>query len=155
MKEEEIRKIYEDYYTAIKAKPFDLDKVVAFFAEDIYYEDLAFAYICRNKAEARAYFDKFWAVWPDNVLEITWFLVSGNKLACEWVWTIPKESLASAAAASAGMSVPKDDLKVNGVSIQELDEKGKIKWGRDYYNLFQITQQFGVPTEVFLERLKL
>ena len=141
MTEEETRKIYEDYYAALMAKPFDLEKVVSFWADDIYYEDMAFEYICRNKAETRDFFIKSWAVWSSNILEITWFLVNKNRLACEWIWIIEDTG-----------------TKIHGVSIQELNAEGKIKWGRDYYDLFhkfQIAQQSGLSADAFWKKLKL
>jgi ketosteroid isomerase-like protein len=154
MKEEEARKLYEGYYGALKAKPFDMEKLVSFWAEDIRYEDVSAQAVCNSKAEGKAWFEKWWAAWPHNILEVINLFVSGDRLACEWIWTIPEESLTSEEAKAAGVHVAKTgDLKIKGVSIQELNAEGKIQGNRDYYDITAISQHLGMPTEEWIEKL--
>jgi steroid delta-isomerase-like uncharacterized protein len=138
MKEEEIRKIYEDYYRAINAKPFDLEKVISFFADDVYYEDPQLGYICRNKEEVRTFFKKCWTIWPEHIMAMTWFVASENRLACEFVWTMVQTG-----------------TKIKGMNIQELNNEGKIKWDRDYYDVSQITRQLGISIDDFFADVNL
>jgi ketosteroid isomerase-like protein len=109
-----------DYFTSYfdAWDNLDLERVMAFFAEDIVYEDTTVGAIARGTEQMRKFVKDSFRRVPDARFEFVHAFSTGTDYAMEWVM---------------------QPMGVRGLSIGKMHD-GKITENRDYWNgaLFQI-----------------
>lgn len=78
------RSLIENYIGAWNRH--DVDAIVAFFADDCYYEDTAFALINWGKDDVRAFCEHSFATMPDMHFDINATFIEGDGVG--WEWTV-------------------------------------------------------------------
>ena len=96
----------------------DVDKIMAFFADGIVYEDVTTGDLSKDRKEVQAFIQKFLTSTPGVKLVPSNMMITGNQAAIEWTM-------------SAGSG--DEAWQVRGVSMMAHD-KGKIIRVTDYWN---------------------
>jgi len=136
----DLKRVVEDYAAAWSAER-DVEKLVSFFADDGVYETLAGTLVHRGKEQLRAFFQSGKDSFPDEVVQLSSVLVSGDRFAIEGIMmgTLTTRYY-NFPATGKRFSVP---LAVIG----QLDpDNGKIKRVTTYFDLATFLRQVGLPT---------
>jgi steroid delta-isomerase-like uncharacterized protein len=62
----------------------DLEAVLGYYSEDVYFEDVSVPEPCRGKAAMRAFMAGFYRAFPDLRIEVCNIIASGNLVAAEY-----------------------------------------------------------------------
>ncbi len=113
------------------------DRVLAFFADDCVYENLARGATYRGKAELRAWVEGTFAAIPDTTLELSSLFASGRWVGCEWVMN------GTHTGDLPGIPATGKRFSVRGATVAEVTG-GKIARAADYWDLATFLRQLGV-----------
>ncbi len=115
----------------------DMDKVLDFFTDDFYLENLATGEVIRGKKELDADHKNLLATFPDFKWELKSCLSAGDRAAIEWVIS------GTQSGELAGMPATGKRFSLRGVSIMELRD-GKYCRETAYSNFASLLQQLGL-----------
>jgi ketosteroid isomerase-like protein len=111
---------FSDYFTSYfdAWHNLDLERVMAFFADDVVYEDTTVGAIARGTEQMRKFVKDSFRRVPDARFDLVYSFSTGTDYSMEWVM---------------------QPMGVRGLSIGKMRE-GKITENRDYWNgaLFQL-----------------
>lgn len=110
----------------------DADKVVAFYTDDIAYEDVPLVRTSHGKAELRKFVGDTFAAFPDLKVEVVKSLICHGHGVSEVVWS----------ATDKGYLKTDKKFSIRMVSVFEI-RKGKISRNEDFYDLASIMRQLG------------
>lgn len=110
----------------------DADKVVAFYTDDVAYEDVPLGRTSRGKTELRKFVEDTFAAFPDLKVEVVSSSICDGHGVSEVVWS----------ATDKGFLKTDKKFSVRMVSVLELHE-GKVSRNEDFYDLSTITGQLG------------
>ncbi|MBD2253581.1 ketosteroid isomerase-related protein [Nostoc parmelioides] len=115
----------------------NVESFLSLFAEDCYYEDVAFSMVSKGKEQLRDFFSATRTALPDLKMNVQSCFASETNGALEWVMQgTHKEAFHNVPASH-------QIIEVRGVTFINL-ENGKIKTNKDYYNLATLLQQIGM-----------
>ena len=116
----------------------DVNKVVSFYTDDCFYEDLAFGIVNHGKKELTAFVNTSFVDMPDLKFEVKSVFGAGAWGVTEWVMsgTFAHSSLPA-------MPATGKTFSLRGASIVQF-RGGKIARETDYYNLTTFLQQVGL-----------
>jgi steroid delta-isomerase-like uncharacterized protein len=129
-------KMLNDYMAALNAH--DLEKVLAFFADDAVYDCIPMGKVSHGKKEIKDFFSNTFTSFPDFKLEMKSGFNAGDRGAAEWVMsgTFAHSSIPE-------MPATGKKFSVRGAAITEF--KGdKISRNTNYWNLAAFLQQVGL-----------
>jgi steroid delta-isomerase-like uncharacterized protein len=129
-------KMLNDYMAALNAH--DLEKVLAFFADDAVYECMAQGRVNRGKKEIKDFLSSMFSDIPDVKFEMKSGFSAGDRGAGEWVM-----SGTFAHSSIPGVPATGKKFSVKGVAITEF-KGGKISRNTVYWNLAAFLQQVGL-----------
>ena len=112
--------------------------VAEFMAEDVIYEDLASGQVHEGRAGVEAFVRRTEDVSQDFRFTLVTDQRSGDQYAFEW------EMAGTHTGPGAGVPATGRSYRIRGVSIGQLDGKGKIRANHDYWNLADLLVQLGV-----------
>ena len=122
----------------------DPDRVVAFYTDDIAYEDVPLGRTSRGRAELRKFVEDTFAAFPDLRVELVSSSICDGHGVSEVVWS----------ATDRGLLKTEKRFSVRMVSVFELHD-GKISRNEDFYDLSTITRQLGAsPAEELADQKK-
>jgi steroid delta-isomerase-like uncharacterized protein len=110
----------------------DSDRVVAFYTDDIAYEDVPLGRTSRGKTELRKFVEDTFSVFPDLKVELVRSFICDGHGMSDVVWS----------ATDKGFLKTDKKFSVRMASVFELHE-GKISRNEDFYDLSTITRQLG------------
>ncbi len=111
----------------------DPDKVVAFYTEDVVYEDVAYGAVNHGTAELRRFAAGFFEAVPDLNLEVISTSAHNGHGAVEWVLS----------GTDKGLYKTGKRFSVRGASVFEM-RGGKCSANKDFYDFATIMRQLGV-----------
>jgi steroid delta-isomerase-like uncharacterized protein len=111
----------------------DPDRVVAFFTDDVTYEDVTYGMVAHGHPELRKMAADFFAAVPDLKLEVVNTRLDKNGGWVEWTFS----------GTDVGLYKTGKKFSVRGVSVFEI-RQGKFAADRDYYDSANIMRQVGV-----------
>ena len=114
----------------------DPDKVVAFYTEDVVYEDVTFGEVAHGREELKKLAAGFFAAVPDMKLETVSVSQHGNDGSVEWVFS----------GTDVGLFKTGKKFSVRGASRYQL-RGGKVSSNKDFYDAATIMRQVGVLRE--------
>jgi len=118
----------------------DLKKIDSFYAKDVIWYDLSYDYTTKGKQKvSKAITDAFMGFVPD----MYWgksgdVFVSGNTVVYEWVYGGTYNGEWD------GMMIHNKKFEIKGLSSTTINENGKIKSHKDYYDLLSFKRQLGL-----------
>lgn len=110
----------------------DADKVVAFYTDDVAYEDVPLGRTSHGKTELRKFVEDTFAAFPDLKVEVVSSSICDGHGVSEVVWS----------ATDKGFLKTDKRFSVRMVSVFELHQ-GKVSRNEDFYDLSTITRQLG------------
>ncbi|TAM47202.1 MAG: hypothetical protein EPN53_12155 [Acidobacteria bacterium] len=113
------------------------DRVLAFFADECVYENLARGEVYRGKDELGAWVAGAFAGIPDTALELTSLFASGRWVGCEWVMT------GTHTGDLPDLPATGKSFSIRGATVAEVSG-GKIVRAADYWDLASFLRQLGV-----------
>jgi steroid delta-isomerase-like uncharacterized protein len=117
------------------------ERVAAFMAEDVSYEDLALGQVHEGRAAIIGFVQASEEFSKDHKFEFVSEQTSGDRYALEW------EMVGTNTGDAGGLPATNKPFRIRGVSVGTLDPDGKIKHNRDYWNMADYLMQVGVlPT---------
>jgi steroid delta-isomerase-like uncharacterized protein len=118
----------------------DVERQVSLFTDDCIYEDVALGKTTHGKDELHAFSKEFFAGAPDLKEELKSVIVSGNRVAIEWIM--------SGTHTGDWPDLPANgkSFSMRGVSLMELRD-GKIQRNTDYYDSASWMRQLGVEPQ--------
>src|SRR5713101_10085104 len=111
----------------------DADKVVAFYTEDVVYEDVAYGVVNHGAPELRKFAAGFFEAVPDLRLELISSAIREGHGIAEWILSGTDKRLYNTG----------KKFSVRGVSVFEM-RGGKCSSNKDFYDLATIMRQVGV-----------
>jgi steroid delta-isomerase-like uncharacterized protein len=111
----------------------DPEKVIAFYTEDVVYEDVAYGAMNRGRAELRKFAADFFEAVPDLKLEVVSTSVHKGHGAVEWVLS----------GTDKGLYKTGKKFSVRGASVFEMRGR-KCSSNKDFYDFATIMRQLGV-----------
>jgi steroid delta-isomerase-like uncharacterized protein len=111
----------------------DPDKVVAYYTEDVVYEDVAYGAVNHGRVELRKFAAGFMEAVPDLKLEMVSSSIHNGHGVAEWVLS----------GTDKGLYKTGKKFSVRGASVFEM-RGGKCSSNRDFYDLATIMRQVGV-----------
>ena len=119
----------------------DIEKVLSFFADDIFYEEVCVGgEVAHGKEELRTRFQNLFASFPDIRVEITSYFNSGDRECVEWT------SSGTHKGGIPGLPPTGKAYSLREVIVTELRE-GKIIRFSLYADMMTIMQQLGAISE--------
>lgn len=119
----------------------DIEKVLSFFADDIFYEEVLIGgEVAHGKEELRTRFQNLFASFPDIRVEITSYLNSGDRECVEWT------SSGTHKGDIPGLPATGKSYSLREAIVTELKE-GKISRFSLYADMMTIMQQLGAISE--------
>jgi steroid delta-isomerase-like uncharacterized protein len=111
----------------------DVDKVLAIFTDDVFYEDVTFGLVNHGSTELRAFAQFFFTAVPDLHLQCVNSAVKGGQGTIEWVFT----------GTDVGVFKTGKPFSVRGASVIEV--RGElISRNSDYYDAATIMRAVGL-----------
>ncbi|MBD2099570.1 nuclear transport factor 2 family protein [Leptolyngbya sp. FACHB-261] len=118
----------------------NVESFLGLFAEDCYYEDVAFSMVSKGKEQLRNFFASTRTALPDLKMNVQSCFASEKNGAVEWIMQGTHREAFHDVPATNQM------IEVRGVTFIDL-ENGKIKTNKDYYNLVTVLKQIGMFLE--------
>jgi steroid delta-isomerase-like uncharacterized protein len=129
-------RILEDYFTAWNSQ--DVERLLSFFTDDCFYEDVALNRVVQGKAELRALLKSVFADIAGFKMEIKSIFSVGGWGASEWTMSGRFVHSSDPVLTATGKS-----FLIRGATIFELSDR-KISRNTDYLDLTAFLKQVGV-----------
>jgi len=114
------------------------EKVAAFMADEVIYEDLALGQVHEGREAVAAFVQTSDDFSKDHQFLSVSELASGDRYTLEW------EMVGTNTGEAGGLPATNKPFRIRGVSVGTLDAMGKIKHNRDYWNMADYLVQVGI-----------
>jgi steroid delta-isomerase-like uncharacterized protein len=131
----DFEKLAKDIYVAIHAH--DLDKVLSFHVDDVFFEIPAGGRVMHGKEESRDSLNAYFVAFSNFKMELTSFFASGNRCWEEWVVS------GMHTGAFQGFPATGKSFSLRGISARET-KGGKTSRVTAYYDSATMMRQLGV-----------
>lgn len=111
----------------------DVDRVLAVFTDDVFYEDVTFGLTAHGRAEMRDFAQFFFSAVPDLHLQCTRTFVNEGRGSIEWIFS----------GTDVGVFKTGKKFSVRGGTVIEVKGR-KISRNSDYYDAAAIMRQVGI-----------
>ncbi len=113
-------------------------RVAAFMADDVTYEDLAQGALYQGRAAVEAYVEATHAFSTDYRFLTISAQSDADQYAIEW------EMLGTNNGEAGGIPPTNKEYRIRGVSVGRVNEEGRIRSNRDYWNFADYVTQVGL-----------
>jgi steroid delta-isomerase-like uncharacterized protein len=115
----------------------DPDRLLALYTDDAVFEEVAIGLVARGPAQIRAHLERLFTAVPDIAYDVTSSVVSGDRVAIEWVVT------GTYSADFPGLPPAADQsFSFRGASVFEMTG-GKIRHYTEYWDAYGFLVQLG------------